>query len=212
MGKYILVCKEYISLLRLIIYVLYSFTRTLASFYLGLLFTCPVARVNLLSRWRHLMDTKGNWSTSTCYQLAQRRNNPRSQTTVVVCNDLWGKELHRQVGMAHGYSSDVREPTWYNNGSTLARNARDVGLSSALLPLCTVFPIFITLMTVLCGCMPFPWFAFLFGTLFWDFINAKHDGRMDMARKHVSHILKLGKYSCKPKLVLVSSMLLFGLS
>ena len=40
----------YILLFRFIIYVLYSFTRTFSTFSLGLLFTRPVAWVNLLSR------------------------------------------------------------------------------------------------------------------------------------------------------------------
>ena len=41
-GKYIVVCKEYILLFRLIIYVLYSFTATLSTFYIVLLFTPTV--------------------------------------------------------------------------------------------------------------------------------------------------------------------------
>ena len=39
-----------------------------------------------------------------------------------------------------GYSGDIRESMWCN-GSTLARNARDVGSSPTL---GTVFPIFVT--------------------------------------------------------------------
>ena len=62
--------------------------------------------------------------------------------SVVACTDLWGKELHRQVGM--GIGGDIREPMWCN-GSTLARNARDVGLIPVL---STIFPIFITPTTV----------------------------------------------------------------
>ena len=37
-DKYIVVCEEYILLLRLIIYALYSFTHTFSAFYSGLLF------------------------------------------------------------------------------------------------------------------------------------------------------------------------------
>ena len=62
---------------------------------------------------------------------------------VVVCTDLWGKELYRQAGV--GIVMTSGKPTWCN-GSTLARNARDVGLSPAL---GTVFLIFITPMTIL---------------------------------------------------------------
>ena len=57
---------------------------------------------------------------------------------VVVCNHLWGKELHRQVGVVIVMTSG--KPTWCN-GSTLSWNARDVGSSPAV---GTVFPIFIT--------------------------------------------------------------------
>ena len=57
---------------------------------------------------------------------------------VVVCTALWGKGLHRQVSM--GIVVTLGKPTWCN-GSTLARNARDVGTSPAL---GTVFPIFST--------------------------------------------------------------------
>ena len=57
---------------------------------------------------------------------------------VVVCIDLWGKELHRQVGVGIVVTSG--KPTWCN-GSTLARNGRDVGLSPTL---GAVFPISIT--------------------------------------------------------------------
>ena len=49
MDKYILVCKGYIFHFRLIIYVLYSFTHSFSTFYIGLLFTHIVAWVNLLS-------------------------------------------------------------------------------------------------------------------------------------------------------------------
>ena len=38
-GKYIVACKEYILLFRLIIYILYSFTHSFSTFYIGLLFT-----------------------------------------------------------------------------------------------------------------------------------------------------------------------------
>ena len=33
--------------------------------------------------------------------------------SVVVCNDLSDKELHRQVGK-RGYSGGIREPRWCN--------------------------------------------------------------------------------------------------
>ena len=55
---------------------------------------------------------------------------------VVVCTDLWGKELYRQAGV--GIVMTSGKPMWYNS-STLARNARDVGPSPVL---GTVFPIF----------------------------------------------------------------------
>ena len=45
-GKCIMVCKEYILLFRLIIYVLYSFTRTFSTFNIGL--PLAVGWVNLL--------------------------------------------------------------------------------------------------------------------------------------------------------------------
>ena len=46
MGKYIRIYKKYIWCFRLIIYVLYSFTRSFSTFYIGLLVTCTEARVN----------------------------------------------------------------------------------------------------------------------------------------------------------------------
>ena len=46
-GKYILQCIEYILLFILIIYTLYSFTRDFYTFYIGLLFTHVVTRVNV---------------------------------------------------------------------------------------------------------------------------------------------------------------------
>ena len=61
---------------------------------------------------------------------------------VVVCTDLWGKELDRQVGVSRVVTSG--KPMWCN-GSTLAWNARDVGLSPAL---GTIFPIFVTPTTI----------------------------------------------------------------
>ena len=45
-GKYIAVCKEYIFLFRLIIYVLYSFTHIFTTIYIGLLFTPTVVLVD----------------------------------------------------------------------------------------------------------------------------------------------------------------------
>ena len=62
------------------------------------------------------------------------------ETSVVVCTNLWGKELHRQMGMG-----DIREPMWCN-GTTLAQNARDVG---SIPVLATIFSIFITLTTLI---------------------------------------------------------------
>ena len=44
-----LLCIEYILLFKLIIYLLYSFTLSFSTFYLGLLFTHTMARVNTLS-------------------------------------------------------------------------------------------------------------------------------------------------------------------
>ena len=57
---------------------------------------------------------------------------------VVVCTDLWGKELHRQVDA--GIMVTSGKPTWCN-GYTLAWDARYVGSSPVL---GTVFLIFIT--------------------------------------------------------------------
>ena len=48
-----------------------------------------------------------------------------THVTVVVCTNLRGKELHEQVGLR------MVEPMWCN-GSTLARNARDLGLNPTL--------------------------------------------------------------------------------
>ena len=61
---------------------------------------------------------------------------------IVVCTDLWGKELHRQVGVGIVVTSG--KPMWCN-GSTLAWNAKDVGSCPAL---GRIFPIFITPMTI----------------------------------------------------------------
>ena len=49
--------------------------------------------------------------------------------SVVVCTDLWGKELHRQLGMKIVVTPG--KPMWCN-GSTPAWDARDVGSSPAL--------------------------------------------------------------------------------
>ena len=62
--------------------------------------------------------------------------------TVVVCTDLSGFELHRQVGVGIMLTSGM--PRW-SNASTLARNARFVG-SIPILGI--IFPIFITPMTL----------------------------------------------------------------
>ena len=62
-------------------------------------------------------------------------------STVVVYTDVWSNELHRQVGMGIVVTSG----TSWCNCSTLARNARDVGLVPTL---GTIIPIFITPMTV----------------------------------------------------------------
>ena len=59
-------------------------------------------------------------------------------TSVLVCTDLWGMELHREVGVGIVVTSG--KPMWCND-CTLAQNAKDVGLSSTL---GTVFPMFIT--------------------------------------------------------------------
>ena len=48
-GKVIVTLKEHILLLRLMKYVLYSFTRISPTFYIGLLFTRTMAWTNLLS-------------------------------------------------------------------------------------------------------------------------------------------------------------------
>ena len=57
---------------------------------------------------------------------------------VVVCTNLWGKDLHRQVGVGIVVTSGSRCGGF---GSTLAWNARDVALIPAL---GTIIPIFIT--------------------------------------------------------------------
>ena len=49
-AKYILLCIKYILLFRLSIHVLYSFTNSFSTFYIGLLFTNTVALVKILSR------------------------------------------------------------------------------------------------------------------------------------------------------------------
>ena len=62
---------------------------------------------------------------------------------VVVCTDLPGKDLHRQVGV------DRIVTSWHLGGvmvSSLAQNARDVGSRPTL---GTIFPIFITSMGVM---------------------------------------------------------------
>ena len=85
---------------------------------------------------------------------------------VVVCTDLWDKELHRHVG--DGYNGDIREPTRCN-GSTLVWNGRDVGSSPTL---GTILPIFITTTTLvpwqgsctsytLYGCWTYPVYAYV---------------------------------------------------
>ena len=63
-------------------------------------------------------------------------------TSVVVCTELSGKELHRHL-IRRVNNADIREPIWCN-GSTLAWNARDAGLIPTL---GTIFPILITPMT-----------------------------------------------------------------
>ena len=57
---------------------------------------------------------------------------------VLVCTDLWDKELHRQVCMGIAVTSGSLD-------GTLAWKARNVGLSSAL---DTIFSIFVTLKTL----------------------------------------------------------------
>ena len=59
----------------------------------------------------------------------------------IFCTELWGKELHRQVG--GGMVVTYRKPTWCN-GSKLVRNARNV---NSILTLGTIFPIYLTPMT-----------------------------------------------------------------
>ena len=59
--------------------------------------------------------------------------------SIVVCSDLWGKELPAYTSGCE-YTGEVREPMWCN-GSTLAQNARDMGSIPAL---GKVFPICIT--------------------------------------------------------------------
>ena len=58
--------------------------------------------------------------------------------TAVVCTDLGGKDLHRQLGVGIVVMAASLGGV---NGSTLARNARDVGFSPTL---GKVFPILIT--------------------------------------------------------------------
>ena len=48
-----MLCIEYILLLRFTIYVLYSFSGSFSTFYIGFLFTRTVARVNTLSTLHH---------------------------------------------------------------------------------------------------------------------------------------------------------------
>ena len=61
---------------------------------------------------------------------------------VAVCTDLWGKEMHRQVGVGtmvtSGSLRGVMVAHW-------PRNARDVG---SIPTLCTMFPIFIAPTTI----------------------------------------------------------------
>ena len=59
MGKYILVCKEYISPFRLIIYVLCSSTHTFSTFYIKLFFTHTAEWVNLLSSLQVMCMSEG---------------------------------------------------------------------------------------------------------------------------------------------------------
>ena len=62
-GKYILLLIEYISLFRLVIYVLLSFTRSFSTFSIGLLFTHTLVWVYILPRvLRSVMEHRQTWS------------------------------------------------------------------------------------------------------------------------------------------------------
>ena len=65
-----------------------------------------------------------------------------SNTCVVVCTDLWSKELHRQVGVGIVVTSGSLHGVMV---STLARTAKGV---CSIPFLGTIFPIFITFMTL----------------------------------------------------------------
>ena len=62
-GKCILICIEYSLLCKLIIYVLYSLTCSVSTFYLGLIFTHTVAWVNMLSMHHpaHWLAIRSHW-------------------------------------------------------------------------------------------------------------------------------------------------------
>ena len=62
--------------------------------------------------------------------------------SVIVCTDLSGKAPHREVGLGSMVTSVSLGGEMV---STLAQNASDVGLITALGP---IFPIFIILMTI----------------------------------------------------------------
>ena len=63
--------------------------------------------------------------------------------SVVICTDLWGKELHRQIGVGMVVISGILCGVMV---STLTRNAQHVRLNPTL---GTIFPIFITRATIL---------------------------------------------------------------
>ena len=75
MGKYTLLCIEYILLFRLIIYVLYSFTLSFSTFYIGLPFTHTVACANIWSSQYlascdgHYVSRPNSWSYSIAWLL-----------------------------------------------------------------------------------------------------------------------------------------------
>ena len=70
---------------------------------------------------------------------------PQNYYTLVVCNDLSGKESYRQVDVGRVMASRRLGDVIVN---TPARNTRDVG-SISTLP--TIFPIFITPTIVQCN-------------------------------------------------------------
>ena len=86
MEKYILPCTEYILLFRLILYVLYLFTGSFSTFYIGLFFTRTVAGVNVYLMAARMKDVVTKTDVTHLVQTTLRYS-----TVHDVCALMWWK-------------------------------------------------------------------------------------------------------------------------